>query len=102
MAPMAAMAAMAVMAAVISSTGTRDYGNQTIRRQDTFGTSSESRFVPVWVNIKSTLSEDMVSTASDEFGSPSASSDVFEVILRTGQQVASQVDRHTVWNLDSL
>jgi hypothetical protein len=71
---MAAMAAMATMAAVLSSTGIRDYGNRTIRRQDTFGTSTESSLAGVWVNIVSTPSEELGSTPSEEFGSTSASS----------------------------
>jgi hypothetical protein len=70
MAAMAAMAAMAVMAAVMSSTGIRDYGNRTIRRQDTFGTSTESSLAGVWVNIVSTPSEDIVSTPSEDIVSP--------------------------------
>jgi hypothetical protein len=47
MAAMAAMTSMAVMVAVLSSTGIRDYGNRTIRRQDTFGTSTESSLAGV-------------------------------------------------------
>jgi len=43
------MAAMAAMAAVMSSTGIRDYGNRTTRRQDTFGTSTESSLAGVCV-----------------------------------------------------
>jgi len=57
MAAMAAMALIAAMAAVLSSTGIRDYGNRTTRRQDTFGTSTESSLAGV----------------QDEFGSTSAS-----------------------------
>jgi len=69
MAAMAVMAAMAAMATVMSSTGIRDYGNRTIRRQDTFGTSTESSLAGVWVSIVSTPSEDIVSTPSEELGS---------------------------------
>jgi hypothetical protein len=74
MATMAAMAAMAVMAVVLSSMGIRDYGSQTIGRQDTFGMCTESSLAGVWVNIVSTPSEELRSTPSEEFGSTSASS----------------------------
>jgi len=104
-AAMAAMAAMAVMAAVLSPTGIRDYGNRTIRRQDTFGTSTDSSLARVWVNIVSTPSEDIVSppseelgsTPSEEFGSTSASLGCVRSDFVTGQPVSSQSDRHTVW-----
>jgi len=66
MAAMAVMAAMAAMATVMSSTGIRDNGNRTIRRQDTFGTSTESSLAGVWVSIVSTPSEDIVSTPSGD------------------------------------
>jgi hypothetical protein len=65
---MAAMALMAVIAPVMSSTGIRDYGNRTIRRQDTFR-STESSLAGVLVNIVSTPLEDIVSTPSEELGS---------------------------------
>ena len=107
MATMAAMATMAMMAAVLSSTGIRDYGNRTIHRQDTFGTSTESSLVGVWVSIVSTPSEDIVSTPSEELGStPSdefgSTSECVRSDFVTGQPAASQADRHTVWYLDSL
>jgi hypothetical protein len=73
---------MAARAAVMSSTGIQDYSNRTIRRQDTFGMSTESSLDGGWVNMVSTHSEDIVltpseelmSTPSEEFGSTSASS----------------------------
>jgi hypothetical protein len=65
-AAMAAMALMAAMAAVMSSTGIRDFGNRTIRRQDKFRTSTESSLAGVWVSIVSKPSEDIVSTPSEE------------------------------------
>jgi len=118
MAAMAAMATMATMAALFSFTGIRDYSNRTIRRQDTFGTSTESSLAGVWVNIMSTPLEDIVSTPSEnivstpseelgltpseEFGSRSASADEFVSTSAslgcvrsdfvTGQPVASQAD----------
>jgi hypothetical protein len=69
MAAIASMASMAAMAAVMSSTGIRDYGNRTTRRQDTFGTSTESSLAGVWYTIVSTAPEDIVSTPSEEFRS---------------------------------
>jgi hypothetical protein len=120
---MAGMAAMAVMTAVLSSTGIRDYGNRTIHRQDTLGSSTVGCLAVVHggvaVNMMSTPLEEIGSTSNqhpwrssglhsqrysgqhwhhqDEYGSTSASLGCFRSNFVTSQPVASQADRQILW-----